>query len=39
VAIEGKLDSGMKVVTDGADKVKDGSIVKVIDKQATSAKN
>jgi multidrug efflux system membrane fusion protein len=36
VAIEGKLDAGMKVVTDGADKVKDGGQVKVIDKKERS---
>jgi multidrug efflux system membrane fusion protein len=38
VAIEGKLDAGMKVVTDGADKVKDGGKVKVITKGDNAAK-
>jgi multidrug efflux system membrane fusion protein len=37
VAIEGKLDAGMKVVTDGSDKVKDGGQVKVIDKKERSS--
>ena len=37
VAIEGKLDVGMKVVTDGSDKVKDGGQVKVIDKKERSS--
>ncbi len=32
VAVEGKLNEAMKVVTDGADKVKDGAMVKVITK-------
>jgi len=38
VAIEGKLDAGMKVVTDGSDKVKDGGQVKVITKGDNAAK-
>lgn len=38
VAIEGKLDVGMKVVTDGSDKVKDGGQVKVITKGDNAAK-
>ena len=37
VAIEGKLDVGMKVVTDGSDKVKEGGQVKVIDKKERSS--
>jgi len=36
VAIEGKLDAGMKVVTDGSDKVKEGGQVKVMDKKERS---
>ncbi len=38
VAIEGKLDVGMKVVTDGSDKVKEGGQVKVITKGDNAAK-
>lgn len=38
VAIEGKLDAGMKVVTDGSDKVKDGGQVKVITKGDNASK-
>lgn len=38
VAIEGKLDAGMKVVTDGSDKFKDRGQVKVITKGDNAAK-